>query len=396
MAIPEHLAMLKEGKEKWNEWRRANPEIKIDLSDANLSNLNLTRIDLFGANLSRTNFYASYLNQADFRKAVLYNTSFNTADLRYAYFKNAHFAGTIFNLADLTGANFNEVNLSAGSKYIRSKVSFYKAKLIGANLRYSNLSYTVLSHADLTRADLTGANLYGAFLFNANFDHAQLNDTILSNTNLMDVVNLENCFHSGPSGLDFLTLKKSGFLPIAFLRGCGLSDTLIDYFPSLLNQPIQFYSCFISYSSKDEDFAKRLHADLQNNGVRCWFAPEDMKAGRKLHEQIVDAILLHEKLLLILSEHSMNSEWVKTEIAKARQREVKDKRQVLFPVGLAPFEKIKEWECHDSDTGKDSAKEIREYYIPDFSNWRNHDAYQEAFNRLLKDLKPELERKPGL
>ena len=39
--------------------------------------------------------------------------------------------------------------------------------------------------------------------------------------------------------------------------------------------PIEFYSCFISYSSKDEEFAKRLHADLQSNGVRCWFAPEE-------------------------------------------------------------------------------------------------------------------------
>ena len=66
-----------------------------------------------------------------------------------------------------------------------------------------------------------------------------------------------------------------------FLRGVGLPDNLIDYLPSLLNQPIQFYSCFISYSSKDQEFADRLHADLQNKGVRCWFAPHDMPIGAK-------------------------------------------------------------------------------------------------------------------
>jgi len=33
---------------------------------------------------------------------------------------------------------------------------------------------------------------------------------------------------------------------------------------------------FISYSSKDQAFAERLHADLQNKGVRCWFAPHDL------------------------------------------------------------------------------------------------------------------------
>ncbi|MGA8430286.1 MAG: hypothetical protein WB729_10730 [Candidatus Sulfotelmatobacter sp.] len=64
-----------------------------------------------------------------------------------------------------------------------------------------------------------------------------------------------------------------------------------------------------------------------------------------------------------------------------------DQRRVLFPIRLAPFETLRDWECFDADTGKDSAREIREYFIPDFSNWRNHDSYQEAFQRLITDLK---------
>jgi hypothetical protein len=152
---------------------------------------------------------------------------------------------------------------------------------------------------------------------------------------------------------------------------------------------IEYYSCFISYSSKDEEFAIRLYADLDNKGVSCWFAPHDVQGGRKLHEQIDQAIRFHERLLLILSPYSMNSEWVKTEIAKARRREVQEERQVLFPIRLVPFEAIRTWECFDADTGKDSAREIREYFIPDFSNWKNYDAYQEVFQRLLRDLKPD-------
>ena len=31
------------------------------------------------------------------------------------------------------------------------------------------------------------------------------------------------------------------------------------------------------HSAKDDEFVRRLHADLQDGGVRCWFAPEDMK-----------------------------------------------------------------------------------------------------------------------
>jgi hypothetical protein len=48
---------------------------------------------------------------------------------------------------------------------------------------------------------------------------------------------------------------------------------------------------------------------------------------------------------------------------------------------------LRDWRLFDADTGKDSAREIREYFIPDFSNWKNHDSYQEAFQRLLSDLK---------
>jgi hypothetical protein len=51
------------------------------------------------------------------------------------------------------------------------------------------------------------------------------------------------------------------------------------------------------------------------------------------------------------------------------------------------FEFLCDWECFDGDTGKDSAREIREYFIPDFSNWKDHDSYQTAFQRLVTDLK---------
>ncbi|HZI56212.1 MAG TPA: toll/interleukin-1 receptor domain-containing protein, partial [Verrucomicrobiae bacterium] len=148
-----------------------------------------------------------------------------------------------------------------------------------------------------------------------------------------------------------------------------------------------FYSCFISYSSKGQPFAERLHADLQNKGVRCWFAPHDGQGGRKLHEQIDQAIRVHEKLLLILSPDSMKSEWVKTEIRKAAKRQKQEKRDVLFPVALVSFKKLRKWECFDSDLGKDLGAEIREYLIPDFSRWKEHDFYQIAFAKLLRDLR---------
>jgi hypothetical protein len=83
----------------------------------------------------------------------------------------------------------------------------------------------------------------------------------------------------------------------------------------------------------------------------------------------------------------MKSEWVKTEITHARKREIKEKKKVLFPIRLVSLEAIRVWECFDADTGKDSAKEIREYHIPDFSKWEDPGQYMLNFDQLLRDLK---------
>ena len=123
--------------------------------------------------------------------------------------------------------------------------------------------------------------------------------------------------------------------------------------------------------------------------MRCWFAPHDIQGGRKIHEQIDEAIRLHDRLLLILSEHSMSSNWVKTEIANAREREERENKNLLFPITLAPMQEVKKWKLFDAERGIDSALEVREYFIPAFSNWKDHDSYRAAFGRLVGDLKAE-------
>ena len=158
-------------------------------------------------------------------------------------------------------------------------------------------------------------------------------------------------------------------------------------------------SCFISYSHKDEGFARRLYDRMRGEKLRVWFAPEDMQGGQKLIEQIDRAIQVNDRLLLVLSEHSMNSEWVKTEIRKTHHAELRlpkssetsevFSRQKLFPIRLVSIDRIRAWSCFDADTGKDLAVELREYHIPDFSNWKNHDAFESAFADLLRDLRAQ-------
>lgn len=375
MANPVHLARLKEGVAVWNEWRGSRPDIvpelqRADLSEENLKGNNLSQASLVEAKLCRSNLKGSNLNGADLTDADLFKANLADADLRGISLTSAYLAEATLDRADLTFGGLVAADMT-------------RSMLVSTNCYHADLR-----HTSLIVATLLGTNLQGANLANSKLNDATVGDAIFAENDLSAVIGLETVYHSHPSsiGIDTIYLSK-GRIPDKFLRGCGVPDEFITYAKSLVANPIEFYSCFISYSTKDQAFADRLYADLQNKGVRCWFAPHDVQGGRKLHEQIDEAIRLHDKLLLILSPHSMQSEWVKTEIAKARKREVRDQRRVLFPIRLAPFETLRDWECFDADTGKDSAREIREYFIPDFSNWKDHDSYQEAFQRLISDLK---------
>lgn len=83
----------------------------------------------------------------------------------------------------------------------------------------------------------------------------------------------------------------------------------------------------------------------------------------------------------------MKSEWVRTEIRRARKIEREENRRKLFPIRLVDLDAIQKWECFDADSGKDLAVEMREYYIPDFSNWRDHDSFEAEFAKLVRDLR---------
>ena len=277
--------------------------------------------------------------------------------------------------AELGGSHLGEANLIG-------------ANLVGANLEGANLEGADLGRAHLVAANLVGANLgavhlRGADLGGADFTKAEIWHATFGDNDLSDVKGLETVHHAGPSTIGIDTIYKSkGNMPEVFLRGCGVPEDFIVYMKSLVGKPIEFHSCFISYSSQDDDFAQRLYADLQAKNVRCWFAPEDIKIGDKFRMRIDEAIRIHDKLLLVLSESSVRSAWVEKEVETAFEKERRqDNKPVLFPIRLdyAVMKTDQAW----------AADIRRTRHVGDFRTWRDHDAYQKAFARLLRDLKAE-------
>jgi hypothetical protein len=338
MANEAHIKRLKAGVKVWNEWRRSTRTIpdltNVDFAAGQLRKRDLSGIDLHSARLDGASFPQMNFRGADFREAEL-------------------------NHSHLVSADFSGANLAGAS-------------LVSAQLGEANFTSAVLSDCQLGYAVLRAAILKDAVLAGASFW-----ETVLADLDLSAAIDLERCVHLGPSIMDHRTLRRSGHLPLSFLRGVGLPDQLISYLPSFNAQAIQYFTCFISYSTADHDFTQRLHADLQGKGVRCWFAPHDMPIGAKIYEEIDSAIRLRDKVVLILSKFSIASDWVEDEVTKAFEEERTRGQTVLFPIRL---------DDAVMDTNEAWAAKLRARHIGDFRRWKEHDEYQKSFARVLRDL----------
>ena len=365
MANPEHFEIIKQGVEVWNEWRAEKLKFSYMFGvdgkiGPDLHGAELRGADLWGVNLTATDLGGAQLVKAHLTAARLTGAYLNGADL-----SGAHLGGADIRAASLDGAT-----------------------LRGADLSGADLSCASLVGADLRGADLSVANLRVANLHGTDFTNAKVGHTMFGDNDLSRVKGLERVSHSAPSTIGIDTIYQSrGNVPEIFLRRCGVPESFIVQITALVasTQPIQFYKSFISYSSKDQKFADRLYADLQNKGVRCWLATEDLKIGDRIRVGIDEAIRLHDKLLLVLSKSSVASDWVEQEVETALGRERKEKRTVLFPIRVddAVMKVEGGWPALVRNTRN----------IGDFRRWKNHDSYSKAFDRLLRDLKAE-ETKP--
>lgn len=380
MARSEHFRMLQQGLQAWNAWRADYPQIapnleRADLSEITLTGANLQGIDLYGANLSEANLSAGFLANALLTKANLIgadlrNAGLMGANLSHANLCNANLSGVnLNNKANLSHANLQDADLQ--------DAELFGANLTGANLCRANLQRANLGTANLRQADLAGANLTGATLF----------EVIFTDTNLADVKGLDQCVHIGPSTIDHRTLTKSGPLPINFLRGCGLPDPWIECLPSLIGSPVEFYSCFISYSHIDKSFARRLHDQLQGYGIRCWFDEHQLLPGDNIYEQVAHGIRLWDKVLLCCSEASLTSWWVDQEITTAFARESQELQERgekvlrLIPLNLDGYMFSERW----SSASKES---LMGRLAADFVGWEHDNAkFEEQLDKLLMSLR---------
>ena len=291
--------------------------------------------------------------------------------------------------ANLVGANLSEANLKGAvlRGTLLQGAMFWRASLRGTDLRGADLSQAHLYQADLVQADLRESALA-----QANFREAVVGGTNFASVDLSTVKGLETMRHMNRSYVDIHTLYRSqGHIPEHFLRGIGAPDFFITSAHSLFTTPVQYLSCFISASSHDQAFATRLYEDLQRKGVRCWFVLHELKGEDDDFLRMVETFQRYDTWLLLLSEYTLSSEWIKQEVRVTLRLEERQKRSILFPLYLDPaFLNTAAGRFPPPLPNRVSENtlltSLQNHRMRNFSDWHDESAYQRAFAEQIHDL----------
>ena len=169
MANEEHVAILRQGFEVWNQWRKKNPHVNPDLSHVDLPRADLSRTDLRYADLRYANLAHADLSHADLHESYLASANLSNANFHSANLVRADLRYSVLSDADLTHADLSSSNLS------------------DTVLRWTNLYEVNLNAALLRNADLREANLNAAQALSTHFGRANFTGTCLEDWNINSV-----------------------------------------------------------------------------------------------------------------------------------------------------------------------------------------------------------------
>lgn len=417
MANQEQLDILKQGVDVWNKWREENPYVEIHLEGANFAEADLNGANFSGAdlrliNLGKTNLCQADLSAAILRGAMLQEANLDDTNLCRAILSKTDLNKASIKRADLRGADLSEAVLSEtilfGSNlnwaYL-NKTDLYAANLVGANLSGANLRHAKIFSANLTSVNLNDADLSASILSNSllietslkgtNFSEAIWIGVKLCDADLSYAVGLETIKHYGRSTIGIDTLFKSKRnLNISFLRGAGVNETLINYIPTIAEKSSNYFSCFISYSHKDELFAQKLHDSLQDRGIRCWLDVPQMLPGDDFFDSVDKGIHSWDKFLLCCSKNSLISWWVDYEIEKAFKKEQQlmkergKKVYALIPLTLDDY-------LFSDEFDRGFKSQIQSRLAANFTGWESDNSiFEEQFEKVVKALRTNGREEP--
>lgn len=328
-----------------------------------------------GIDLSGMDFRSEYKSPYGPHSGVFIGIDLRNANLRGCIFERSDFASANLRGADLSRANLREANL-------------YSALLQGANL----------AEVDLSGANLVSAEFSGTNLASTVFRDARFGETTILETDLSSAIDLAVTDHYSSSAIDSqsLRLTASGLADqpeyarqdfLRFLAAVGLDDEFIPAVRSWIGRPIEYHSIFVSHSSLDKNFARKIYRDLQALGIRCWLDEKQIHPGDSIMEEVDRGIKLWDRLLLICSRNSLSPStgwWVEQELERALAKERDFRRSgsqigTIIPITVDDYI-FTDWSSRYRAT-------VLERKVGDFRN-ADADAYAGSLRQLVAALDP--------
>lgn len=357
MANMEHVQLVRRGRDHVARWKDANPNEQLDLNAAymsyvrapqvDISGADLRHSDLMGAVMRRANLSGCYMNpshmyHADLRESNLSGALLNGANMRGADLRGADLSGAdldraVLSDADLSGANFTNANLQRTSLIGAnlSGANFTGANFSGASIVRSNLSDSTFNEADFFQTQVWACNLAGA-----NLADAALGYTVLQDCDLRDVVGLEQVRHDAPSSVGLDTLYRSGGrIPAVFLSAAGVPASVASLQEAIGAAPPSLTEYYIACRDDDEEFARKLSADLALQGVTAWVFSERVRGNALVsrlsssdQEEIERWLRDYDKLIVVVSSRALDTEAILNDITAARDKQQSADRWLLYYV----------------------------------------------------------------
>ena len=89
---------------------------------------------------------------------------------------------------------------------------------------------------------------------------------------------------------------------------------------------------FLSHSSKDKVFVRKLDAALSGSGIQTFYDERDIKLGESIPTRIYEELGKATHVIYVISENSLRSDWVSEELSIAKMRQKQEKNIDVLPI----------------------------------------------------------------